>query len=139
MQQSHLDSTTAQLIDAYEQSVARVREAVEGLSVDELKQRPMEGKWSTLEVVCHLADTDIYFVDRIERTLALDKPLLMGVDERPYTERIQFQEQDLEEELELMSLLRRRTARILRRQPEEAWHRTASIRNRVYVRYAIWW
>ncbi|MDZ4850197.1 MAG: DinB family protein [Pirellulaceae bacterium] len=124
MQMDDPSSTISQLIDAFEQGATRVRLAVEGLTTDELKQRPIEGKWSILEVVCHLTDTDIYHADRIERTLALDKPLLMGVDERPYPERLQFQEQDLDEEIELMSILRRRTARILRRQSDEAWLRT---------------
>lgn len=117
--------TSDELIRDYEHCVDQLVEAVQGLSLDELKARPIEGKWSTLEVVCHLADTEIYFVDRIERTIALDNPLLMGVDERPYPDKIQFQEQLIEEEIELMSILRRRTARILRRQPASAWRRTA--------------
>jgi organic hydroperoxide reductase OsmC/OhrA/mannose-6-phosphate isomerase-like protein (cupin superfamily)/uncharacterized damage-inducible protein DinB len=116
--------SVSDLIDAYERCVMELSQAVEGLTVDELKARPIPGKWSTLEVVCHLADTDIYFTDRIERTLALDNPLLMGVDERPYPDKLLFQEQLIEEELELMSILRRRTARILRRQPEAVWERT---------------
>ena len=115
----------SELTDAYERCAEELGQAIQGLTLDELKARPIEGKWSTLEVVCHLADTEIYFTDRIERTIALDNPLLMGVDERPYPEKIQFQEQSLDEEIELMSLLRRRTARILRRQPESAWKRTA--------------
>ncbi|MCY2974136.1 MAG: cupin domain-containing protein [Planctomycetota bacterium] len=112
------------LVNAYERCVLELSQAVEGLTTDELKARPIPGKWSTLEVVCHLADTDIYFTDRIERTLALDNPLLMGVDERPYPDKLQFQEQFIEEELELMTILRRRTARILRRQPDAVWDRT---------------
>jgi organic hydroperoxide reductase OsmC/OhrA/uncharacterized damage-inducible protein DinB len=117
--------TPDELINAYERCIDELVLAVQGLSLEELKARPIEGKWSTLEVVCHLADTEIYFTDRIERTIALDNPLLMGVDERPYPDKIQFQEQLLDEELELMAILRRRTARILRRQPESAWKRTA--------------
>lgn len=116
--------TIAALIDAYERCAEEVSQAVQGLTVDELKARPIPGKWSVIEVVCHLADTDIYFTDRIERTLALDNPLLMGVDERPYPDKLQFQEQPIEEELELMTVLRRRTARILRRQPDSVWTRT---------------
>jgi organic hydroperoxide reductase OsmC/OhrA len=112
------------LIADYEKCVDEIRQAIDGLTIDELRARPIEGKWSTLEVVCHLADTEVYFTDRIERVIAIDNPLLMGVDERPYPERIGFQEQPIEEELELLTILRRRTARILRRQPEEAWLRT---------------
>ena len=64
-----------------------------------LLSRPIAGKWSTLEVVAHLADTEIYYTDRIERTIALDRPLLMGVDERPYPERLNYQALDLAEQL----------------------------------------
>jgi len=124
MHQANESSTSADLVDAYVQCVEQVRDAVAGLSSEEIRKRPVEGKWSILEVVCHLTDTDIYHTDRIERILALDKPLLMGVDERPYPEKLQFQEQDLDEEIELMSLLRQRTARILRRQTDDAWLRT---------------
>lgn len=124
MNQAEESWNTTELVDAYVNCVAQVREAVAGLSYEEIKRRPVEGKWSILEVVCHLTDTDIYHTDRIERILALERPLLIGVDERPYPERLQFQEQDLDEEIELMELLRRRTARILRRQPDEAWKRT---------------
>jgi organic hydroperoxide reductase OsmC/OhrA/uncharacterized damage-inducible protein DinB len=118
-------SSTADLLTAYVGCVERLREAVAGMDRDALRARPVEGKWSTLEVVCHLTDTDIYFTDRIERTVALDHPLLLGVDERPYPERLQFQEQDVDEELLLMEVLRKRTARILRRQDASVWTRTA--------------
>jgi organic hydroperoxide reductase OsmC/OhrA/uncharacterized damage-inducible protein DinB len=123
----HVSTTQTydELISAYAQCVDQLVDAVQGLSLDELKARPIAGKWSTLEVVCHLADTEIYFTDRIERTIVLDNPLLMGVDERPYPDKIQFQEQLIDEEIELMSVLRRRTTGILRRQPASAWKRTA--------------
>jgi hypothetical protein len=83
------------------------------------------GKWSTLEVVCHLAGTEIYLSDRIERTLAMEHPTLMAVDERPYPERLHYQSLVLSEQLDLFTALRRHTARVLRLQPAEAWQRTA--------------
>jgi len=65
-------------------------------------------------VVSHLADKEIYFTDRIERTIALERPLLMGVDERPYPQRLNYQAFDLAEQLALFAALRRHAVRILR-------------------------
>jgi organic hydroperoxide reductase OsmC/OhrA/uncharacterized damage-inducible protein DinB len=132
-------STTEDLLQAYEQSPQWIRQAIAGMDHANLTARPIAGMWSTLEVVCHLADTDIYFVDRIERTLAHQNPLLMGVDERPYAERLQFQLHEIEEELRLMEALRGRTAKILRRQNPEAWQRTAvhSERGKVTLRQMV--
>ena len=95
------------------------------LTPEQVLARPIPGKWSTLEVVAHLADTEIYITDRIERTLALERPLLIGVDERPYPERLNYQALDLAEQLELFTALRRHVTRILRLQPPDAWQRTA--------------
>ena len=60
-----------------------------------------------------------------ERTIALEQPLLMGVDERPYPEKLNYQRFDLAEQLALFTALRRHASRILRMQPPEAWQRNA--------------
>src|SRR5262245_17989460 len=116
---------SADKLAAYEQGIADLRSAVAGLTAEQILARPIPGKWSTLEVVAHLADTEIYYSDRIERTIALERPLLMGVDERPYPERLNYQAFALTEQLDLFAALRRHVARILRLQPPEAWRRTA--------------
>ena len=114
---------TADLIAAYEQGITDLRNAVAGLTAEQVLCRPIPGKWSTLEVVAHLADTEIYYTDRIERTIALERPLLIGVDERPYPERLNYQALDLAEQLDLFRALRRHGTRILRSQPPAAWQR----------------
>ena len=115
----------ADLIAAYEQGIADLRTSVAGMTAEQVLVRPIPGKWSTLEVVAHLADTEIYYTDRIERTIALERPLLIGVDERPYPERLNYQAFDLTEQLDLFTALRRHGTRILRSQPSEAWLRVA--------------
>ena len=57
------------------------------------------------------------------RALAMDRPLLMSVDERPYPERLNYQSFDFSEQLALLTALRRHLVRILRMQPPEAWQR----------------
>jgi hypothetical protein len=50
--------TTQALISAYESGPRRLRDAVAGLNPAQLRARPVEGRWSALEVVCHLADCE---------------------------------------------------------------------------------
>ena len=116
---------SAELVAAYEQGIDDLRSAVAGMTHEQVLARPVPGKWSTVECVGHLADTAVFFTDRIVRTVAMDRPLLMSADEKLYVERIDYQSFDLDEQLALFTALRRHAARILRAQPPEAWSRTA--------------
>jgi GNAT superfamily N-acetyltransferase/uncharacterized damage-inducible protein DinB len=114
-----------QLIAEYEAGPGLLRRSVAGLSALELRLRPVPGKWSTLEVVCHVGDCEQFFADRMKRTLAMSRPLLLGADGWLYPEPVRYHDRDLDEELALVDLTRRQTARILKVVPEEAWARTA--------------
>ncbi len=121
---------STELIAAYEQGIDDLRSAVAGMTPEQVLARPVPGKWSTVECVGHLADTEIFFTDRIVRTIAMDRPLLMSADENLYIERLGYQSFDLDEQLALFTALRRHAVRILRMQPPEAWSRTPSTANR---------
>jgi uncharacterized damage-inducible protein DinB len=98
---------------------------VDGMTTKHLRARPIPGKWSALEVVCHIADSEQFFADRLKRTLARDRPLLMGADGFRYPEPVCYHQRDLGEEVELVRVTRQQMARILRLVPAEAWERTA--------------
>lgn len=124
-QQDGLSLEPLQLIEDYEAGPALLREAVAGMSREEFRLRPVAGRWSTLEVVCHIADTEQFFADRIKRTLAMNRPLLVSADGWLYPEAVRYHDRDPEEELALLTFTRRQTARILKLVPQEAWLRTA--------------
>lgn len=115
----------AELVAAYEQGIYDLRSAVAGMPPKAVLARPVPSKWSTIECVGHIADTEIFFTDRIVRTIATDRPLLMSPDENLYIERLDYQGFDLDEQLTLFTALRRHAARMLRAQPPEGWARTA--------------
>ena len=121
------DSSIAEcdLIAAYENGVEVLRNTLAGITVDQARCRPIPNKWSTLEVVCHLADSEQFFADRIKRTIAMDRPLLIGVDPGLYAESLHYQEHNFSEELDLVSLTRRQMARTLKLVTSDAWRRTA--------------
>jgi hypothetical protein len=48
----------AALLDAYLSGPGMLRAAVTGMSRGQMISRPIAGRWSGLEVVCHLVETD---------------------------------------------------------------------------------
>ena len=112
------------LIDDYLASSRRLREGVAGLAPDQLKLRPIAGKWSTLEVVCHLADFEIVFADRIKRVIAEDQPALPSGDEKLFVARLRYHDRDADNELALVEAIHRQIAAILRTLPAEDFQRT---------------
>ena len=113
-------STLSQLTESYLAGIHTLRQAVAGLSREQLLARPLAGKWSTLEVVCHLADFEPILADRMKRVIAEDKPPLMGADEKRFAAALAYHDRDLDEELALIEQTRRQMARILRLQKPEA-------------------
>jgi uncharacterized damage-inducible protein DinB len=112
------------VIEAYAAGPARLRAAVQGLTRAELTARPGPGKWSILEVVVHIADSDAISIDRMKRMICEDNPSLLYADETAYVERLHTHEQDLEDALTLLEVGRRQWARVLRLLPDEVFERT---------------
>ena len=107
-------SALVRLIDTSAEGPKLLREAVRGMTREQLLSRPIAGKMSTLEVVCHIADFEPILADRIKRTLTHDRPTLQSADENLFTAGLAYHERDLEEELTLIDTTRSQLARILR-------------------------
>ena len=117
--------TPAELIAAYAAAPKVLADAVAGMTAEQLRARPIPGKWSALEVVVHLADFEPVYADRIRRAAALKKPLLMGADENDFAANLAYHDRDVAEELAMIVAIRATTARLLRALPAEAWDRQA--------------
>jgi len=105
----------ATLIDQYAAGPVLVRQAVAGMSREQVLARPIEGKWSTLEVVCHLADFEVVFVDRLTAVIAENEPTLPGRDEQKYAARLAYHDRELDEQLRLIEACRAHVTRILKK------------------------
>lgn len=113
-----------ELLDEYLAGAEALNEAVRGLSPEELRVHCVPGTWSILEVVCHLADSEALFADRMKRVLAEDRPTLLFADLGRFSAALAYSERDAEEEVAFVAAVRRQMARILRAQTKEAWGRT---------------
>ena len=112
-----------QLIEEYVACGPRLRKAVAGLNAEDLTARPGPGKWSILELVIHLADSDAISIDRMKRILTEENPQLLYADETAYADRLCSHEQSLDDALTLIEAGRRQFARVLRKLPDEAFAR----------------
>jgi hypothetical protein len=104
----------AKLIDEYLAGPGVLRSAVNGMSEEELRAAPIPGKWSTLQVVCHLADFEPIYADRMKRVIAEERPTFFGGDPDVFAARLAYAARDVEEELRLIESVRGQMGRILR-------------------------
>jgi hypothetical protein len=120
----------AALLDAYLRGPDRLRSAVTGLSREQLISRPIAGRWSVLEVVCHLVDTDANIANRIKRILSEERPVFDRVKPELMLAALAYHDRDVADELGIFDLTRLQIARILRASPPEAWERTGVVGDR---------
>ena len=115
----------ADLVAEYEAGTGRLAAALDGLSNEQMRARPVPGKWSMLELLCHLADCEQMYAERIKRTLGHDRPLLMGMDPVEYARDLRYNDADPALTLDQFRVCRAECGAVLRRCDEAAWRREA--------------
>jgi uncharacterized damage-inducible protein DinB len=103
------------LLEQYAAGPKLLRESVAGMTRDQLRARPVAGKWSALEVVCHISDFEPIYADRMKRVVAEETPLLLSGDPDKFAAKLAYTERDIDEELTLVDVVRKQVVRILSR------------------------
>jgi len=101
------------LIDDYLRGPQQLRDAVAGMTAEEIDAAPVAGKWSSRQVICHIADFEPVYVDRIKRCIAEESPPLRGGDPVVFASRLAYGQRDIEVELLLIETVRKHLATIL--------------------------
>jgi hypothetical protein len=109
----------ASLLTDYLNGIQLLTDAVSGFTREQAIARPIAGKWSTLEVVAHLADFEPIYAERVKRIVAMDRPLILAAEENDFARSLAYQERDLSEEVALIASTRRQLAQILRSFPDD--------------------
>jgi uncharacterized damage-inducible protein DinB len=119
-------ATLPNLIEEYLDGPKQLRQAIAGMTREQALARPIAGKWSTLEVVAHLADFEPIMADRMKRVIAEENPTLIGADEEKFAAALCYHDRDLEEDFRIIDATRGQLARILRTLPESALQRVGT-------------
>lgn len=112
------------LLQAYEAGPALLRAAVERARPEDLGKRPVDGKWSIREVVCHIADFEPVYVDRFKRILVEDNPTMFGGEPDDFASTLNYDARDVAQELEFIEITRRHMLPILQSLDIEQYQRT---------------
>ena len=110
-------------IALYVAAPAALRKAVAGMTPEQLRARPVEGRWSTLEVVAHIADFEPILSSRMMRVISHERALLLSADENLFNATLHPHSRDLEQELALIEATRNKMATVLRCLSDEVFNR----------------
>ena len=101
------------LIEEYLAGPQKLRDAVANMTDDQLDAKPVPGRWSTRQVVCHITDCEIVYADRMKRVIVEDNPAMLNLDPDAFAAGLAYDQRDVEEELQLIEATRRHLGRIL--------------------------
>ncbi|MEP6644349.1 MAG: DinB family protein [Acidobacteriaceae bacterium] len=101
-------------LDFAEQSPKHIALAVAGLSDKVLRWKPAPDKWCILEVVGHLADSEIVFAYRLRQLLADKKPVIAPIDQDDWANNLGYLKTPMPEMIALYGLNRHANSRLLR-------------------------
>ena len=104
----------AQLIAEYLAGPQKLRTALTGMSAEQIDAKPIPGKWSTKQVICHIADFEPVYADRMKRVIAENEPMLMNGDPDLFAARLAYGQRDVEVELDFIEATRKHMGAILR-------------------------
>jgi len=103
------------LINRYSTDAALLGRDIAGLTDAELDARPVAAQWTIRELVWHVVDSDTILGDRMRRIIAEDRPSLIAFDETLFTQRLFYQQRDINPGVKLFELNRLVLADILGR------------------------
>ena len=112
------------LIDEYLAGPQKLRDAIDGMTDEQIDASPIPGKWSTRQVMCHIADFEPVYADRMKHVIAEDQSTFSGGFHQQFAEHLAYDMRDIGEELRLIDVVRSQMARILRTLQPEAFERT---------------
>ena len=94
--------------------VAWLKKAIKGLTPEQLRTRESPRKWSILEVLAHLSDTEIVYRYRMRMIVAEPGCNIVGYDQDAWAKRLHYQDQDAADVMKEIESVRNATLRWLR-------------------------
>ena len=101
-------------IEVMDRHVAALKKLIRGLTDEQLRTRESPRKWSILEVLGHLADTEIVYRYRLRMIVAEPGCRIVGYDQDAWAKRLRYNEQDPALVMKEIAAVRGATVRWLR-------------------------
>ena len=106
--------------------ISELENLVNGLTSEELRRPEAPGKWSILEVIHHLADSELVWAYRLRLVLAEKQPEITGYDQDRWASQLKYREANLQDVLELLGILRKTNLRLISSLSDEELQRAGT-------------
>jgi hypothetical protein len=116
------------LLLSYRDAYGALTEALKKYPKEMWQWKPAPEKWSIHEVVIHIADSEANSFIRCRRFIAEPGSGVYGYDENKWATALHYQEQSIDEALELFRILRHSSYLRIKDLPDEVWH-TATVQH----------
>lgn len=101
-------------LQVLENLTSALQHHVDALTDQELRQPEAPEKWSILEVMHHLADSELVWAYRLRLVVAQDRAAITGYDQDAWAKELQYTEANPAEILTFLTVLRHSNLRLLR-------------------------
>ena len=112
-------------IELYGRGFQMLVEILKDVPLEMWKFKPEPTEWSVHEVLIHLADSESNAALRARKLIVEPGGMLMGYDQALWAVELNYHEQNVEDALETVKLVRKTTYDLLKKQPDEVFNHTA--------------
>lgn len=102
----------------------RLARVLKALPPEALRRPPAPGKWSAIEIACHLRDIDRLYAERVTKMAFSDRPALWMMDNARVSEKLRYLDADPAAVLKAARRRREELLSLLQALPPAAWRRT---------------
>jgi uncharacterized damage-inducible protein DinB len=106
-----------------ERTPRRLRKLVKGLKKKQVRYQPAASKWSIVQIINHIADTELVLAFRLRMALAQSGAPLQATDQDKWATVLNYEKADVDEQTDLFTTVRRRNLAIWKSLSDEEWQR----------------
>jgi DinB superfamily len=121
--------TLAEALEIFRRGPAALEAALAGVTGEELDFHPGPGKWNILQIIRHVADTEIVAGMRLRMVAAeggdpATRPTLTPFNQDSWADNLDYEDADIAEAFTTFHVLRNDTAKLLSNLPPEVFEYT---------------
>ncbi len=108
-------------IEQYGRGFDLLKAALAEVPAEAMKFKPSVKDWSAHEVIVHMADSESMSALRARKLIVEPGSQLMGYEEAKWADALNYQEQSVEDALQVIKYARQTTYRLLKTLPDEVF------------------